>query len=65
MNTKKQEILDYIHSLPETMTTLDIIESLLVKQQIEKGLADVDAGYVITNEELKSRLAQWRKSNGH
>jgi len=65
MNSQKQEALDFIHTLPESATTLDILESLLVKQQIEKGLADVESGRIITHDELKTRLGQWRQSNGH
>lgn len=65
MYTPKQAALDFIHTLPESADTLDILESLLVKQQIEKGLADAESGRVISNDELQNRLALWRQSNGH
>lgn len=65
MNTKKQEALNLIQNLPDSASTEDILESLIVKQQIEKGLADAEQGRTISNEELQSRLAQWRISIGH
>ncbi len=36
MSSKKQEAIDFIHKLPETSSTQDILESLLIKEQIEK-----------------------------
>ena len=35
-----------------------------IKQQVEKGLQDVAEGRVLTHEELKERIARWRKSAG-
>lgn len=51
IKTQKEEALDFIHTLPESAATLDILESHLVKQQLEKGLSDVEAGRVLPNDE--------------
>jgi predicted transcriptional regulator len=40
------------------------MEELFFKQQVEKGLQDVAEGRVLTQAELKERIARWRKSAG-
>jgi predicted transcriptional regulator len=34
------------------------------KQQVEKGLRDVAEGRTISNDEMKTKIAEWRKSAG-
>jgi predicted transcriptional regulator len=53
-----------IQNLPDDVTTAVIMEELFFKQQVEKGLQDVAEGRVLTQEELKERIARWRKSAG-
>ncbi len=64
MTCKKDEIIDLIRRLPDSVTTADVIEELYFKEQVERGLRDVAEGRVITHEELKARVAKWRKSSG-
>jgi predicted transcriptional regulator len=40
------------------------MEELFFKQQVEKGLEDVAQGRILTHQELKERIARWRKSAG-
>jgi predicted transcriptional regulator len=40
------------------------MEMLYFKAQVDKGLRDVAEGRVLTREELKKRMAKWRKSVG-
>jgi predicted transcriptional regulator len=40
------------------------MEELFFKQQVEKGLHDVTEGRVLIHEELKERIARWRKFAG-
>jgi len=40
------------------------MEELFFKQQVDKGLQDVAEGRVLTHQELKERIAGWRKSAG-
>ena len=64
MAKAKAETLAMIQKLPDDVTTGAIMEELFFKQQVEKGLQDVAEGRVLTQEELKERIAQWRKSAG-
>lgn len=65
MAKAKAEGLAMIQKLPDDVTTGTIMEELFFTQQMEKGLQDVAEGRVLTQEELKERIAQWRKSTGH
>ena len=64
MAKAKAEALEIIKKLPDDVTTGGIMEELFFKQQVEKGLQDVTEGQVLTPDELKRRIAQWRKSAG-
>ena len=64
MAKAKAEALEMIKKLPDDVTTGEIMEELFFKQQVEKGLQDVTEGRVLTPDELKRRIAQWRKSAG-
>jgi len=64
MAKAKAEALELIKQLPEDVTTGGIMEELFFKQQIEKGLEDVAEGRILTHQELKERIARWRKSAG-
>ena len=64
MAKAKAEALEMIKKLPDDVTTDAIMEELFFKQQVEKGLQDVAEGRVLTQEELKERIARWRKSAG-
>ncbi|TLY26994.1 MAG: hypothetical protein E6K63_11785 [Nitrospirae bacterium] len=64
MGQAKEEALELIRRLPDDVTTSTIMEELFFKQQVEQGLEDVAAGRVMTHEELKERMARWRKSTG-
>ncbi len=64
MAKAKAEALEMIKNLPDDVTTSAIMEELFFKQQVEKGLQDVAEGRVLTHQELKERIARWRKSAG-
>jgi hypothetical protein len=64
MAKAKTEALELIKKLPGDVTTGGIMEELFFKQQVEKGLQDVAEGRVLTQTELKERMARWRKSAG-
>jgi len=64
MGREKTEALELIRKLPDDVTTDAIMEELYFKQQVDKGLRDVAEGRVLTHQELKERLARWRKSAG-
>lgn len=64
MGKEKAEALELIQKLPDEVTTDGILEELFFKRMIDRGLQDVDEGRVISHQELKERIAQWRKSAG-
>ena len=64
MGKEKKEALDLIQKLPDGVTTDAIMEELYFKRQVDKGLRDVAEGRVLTHQELKERMARWRKSAG-
>jgi hypothetical protein len=61
MGKEKSEALDLIR-LPDDVTTGGIMEELFFKQQVDKGLQDVAEGKVLSHQELKERIARWRRS---
>jgi predicted transcriptional regulator len=64
MAKAKAEALELIKQLPDDVTTAVILEELFFKQQVEKGLQDVAEGGVLTQQEMKERIARWRQSAG-
>ena len=53
----KDAIRSVIQSLPDSVTWDEVQYRLYVRQQIEAGLADSDAGRLIDTEEMRRRLA--------
>lgn len=54
---KVQELLD---RLPDDCSLDDVLNHLSVVQQIERGLADVDAGRTIAHEQVaEDRRSKW------
>ena len=59
MATAKQEARRVLESLPEEASLEDIQYHLYVLQRIERGRRDVEAGRVISQEEVERRMARW------
>lgn len=56
MQSAKQAAKAIIDHLPEQASWDDIMYELYVKQKIEEGLADIEAGRTIPDEEVKAEL---------
>jgi len=56
MSTAKEAARQIIDHLPEQATWDDITYELNVKQKIEEGLADIEAGRTISHEQIKAEL---------
>jgi predicted transcriptional regulator len=56
MATAKQAAESIIEHLPDQASWDDIMYELYVKQKIEEGLADIEAGRTIPHEQLKAEL---------
>jgi predicted transcriptional regulator len=64
MNAVKDEAIRLIQSLPDDCSIEEIQYHLYVIQKVEKGLSDIDAGRVISQEEAERRVAGWGKFTG-
>lgn len=64
MPAVKQQAIELIQALPEDCTFDDIHYHLYVRQKVERGIADIDAGRVVSQEEAERRVAEWARSSG-
>lgn len=60
MQTVKQIIHDIADHLSEQATFDDAMHALYIRQKLEKGLRDLDAGRTYTQEEVEQRLLDKR-----
>ena len=56
MPSAKDAARQIIERLPEQATWDDIMYELYVKQKIEEGLADIEAGRTVPHEAVKAEL---------
>lgn len=59
MATAREEALELIEKLPDESTFEDIQYHLYVLSKIEKAIAQVEAGRVLTHEEVEARAQKW------
>ncbi len=57
----KREILKSFATLPEDASVEDFIEHLNFLAAVDQGLADLEAGRVISHDELVEHAKQWLK----
>ena len=59
METAKQQVEQILRMLPEDASLEDIQYHIYVRQRIEQGLEDVEAGRTLSHAEVQRRLAKW------
>lgn len=59
MSAAKEEVMRILEHLPEDASLEDIQYHIYVRQKIENGLADVEAGRTISEEEFDRRMEKW------
>lgn len=59
MGTAKAQVQEILETLPEDVSLEDIQYHIYVRQKIQQGIDDVDAGRVIGHDEVRQRLAKW------
>jgi hypothetical protein len=59
VNTAKETVRRLLDDLPDTPSLEDIQYHIYVREQIERGLRDVEAGRVVEQDESKRRMAKW------
>ena len=60
METAKEQVQRILAVLPDDASLEDIQYHIYVRQKIDQGLADGEAGRVISHEEAMKRLDKWR-----
>lgn len=61
MSSAKDEIKQVLESQPDDSSYDELLRELAFKRMVDKGLADVEQGNVVSNEEMRSRIQSWRK----
>ncbi|MCK5516050.1 MAG: hypothetical protein KAI39_04175 [Desulfobulbaceae bacterium] len=59
--TVKEKITEVILSLPEDASYDEIMRELAFERMVGRGLADVRADRVISNDEMAGRIGTWQK----
>ena len=58
-HTAKQEAINAIERLPDNAPLDEIVYRLYVLNKVQQGLQDIDAGRVISGEQLAQEIEQW------
>ncbi|MBI2360202.1 MAG: hypothetical protein HYV04_15110 [Deltaproteobacteria bacterium] len=61
MSKAKEELTKLIAEQPEDSSHEEIVRELAFHVMVQRGLADSDAGRVISNDEMARRIRSWRK----
>jgi predicted transcriptional regulator len=59
MGTAKEEVRRLLDSIPDEASYEDIQYHIYVREKIERGLADLDAGRIFSQEETERWMAKW------
>ena len=60
METAKEQVQRILDVLPDDASLEDIQYHIYVRQKVDQGLADGDAGRVVSHDEAMRRLDPWR-----
>lgn len=61
MSIAKDQIKQILDSQPDDSTFDEILKELAFKRMIDKGLADVISGNIISNTDMARRIQSWQK----
>jgi predicted transcriptional regulator len=59
MSTAKEEVRKILDPLPDDSSFEDIQYHIYVREKIERGLKDVEAGRLLTEQEVERRMSRW------
>jgi predicted transcriptional regulator len=57
----KQQMLKVIRELPDDAGVEDALDRLYLLYKVEKGLGQADRGELISQEDVRQRMAKWLK----
>jgi predicted transcriptional regulator len=55
----KERMIRLIQELPDDSSYDEILKELAFARMVDRGLADADAGRIITDEEMKRTIDSW------
>ena len=61
MQTVKEKMTEVVQSQPEDSSYDEIMRELAFERMVDRGLADVRDGQVISNNEMAGRIRKWQK----
>jgi predicted transcriptional regulator len=61
MSKAKEELTKLIEEQPEDSSREEIVRELAFHLMVQRGLADSDAGLVISNDEMARRIRSWQR----
>ena len=64
MTTSKQEILAIVNELPETIDMEELIYRLYLKEKLETAEQDVQAGRLLSDDQMGKEIQGWFTSRG-
>jgi len=59
MQTAKEEVMALLSELPDNSTMEEIQYCLYVRQKIQRGLDDIEAGRVSSQGDVEKRMDKW------
>lgn len=59
--TVKEKITEVVLSQPEDASYDEIMRELAFERMVDRGLADVRAGRVISDDEMADKIRTWQK----
>lgn len=59
MPPAKEEVRRLLELIPDDASLEDIQYHIYVRQKIERGLEDIEAGRTISEEEFEARMSKW------
>ena len=57
----KVKIQEQLDQLPEEFSIDELVERLILIEKVERGIKDVNAGRIISHEEMQKRVETWFK----
>lgn len=64
MSQVKEAVIKLVQALPDDCTLEDIQYHLYVRSKVERGLAALAEGRVVSQAEAERRIAEWAASSG-
>ena len=61
MSPVKEEVMRILESLPDDCSYEDVQYRIYLRETVDRGIRDIDAGRVVSQEEAERRAEQWLK----